>query len=69
MELEAEEAHARVAAPGEGLRGAIAVSVLENSELAIIPGLYGVWMLFTGFGFAFLTKEGSLTPDPVVAPR
>ncbi|MEM9745222.1 MAG: hypothetical protein AAF945_00910 [Actinomycetota bacterium] len=23
--------------------------MLGNSELAIIPGLYGVWMLFTGF--------------------
>lgn len=36
----------------------IAVSVLGNSELAIIPGLYGVWMLFTGFAFAYLTRSG-----------
>lgn len=35
----------------------IAVSVLGNSELAIIPGLYGVWMLFTGFAFAYFTRE------------
>lgn len=35
----------------------IAVSVLGNSELAIIPGLYGVWMLFTGFAFAYLTRD------------
>lgn len=34
----------------------IAVSVLGNSELAIIPGLYGVWMLFTGFAFAYFTR-------------
>ncbi|MEM8746645.1 MAG: bile acid:sodium symporter family protein [Actinomycetota bacterium] len=35
----------------------IATSVLGNSELAIIPGLYGVWMLFTGFAFAFALKS------------
>lgn len=35
----------------------VATSVLGNSELAIIPGLYGVWMLFTGFGFAFGMKR------------
>ncbi|MFT7601113.1 MAG: BASS family bile acid:Na+ symporter [Acidimicrobiales bacterium] len=41
----------------------IAVSVLGNSELAIIPGLYGVWMLFTGFAFAYLT-QGAEQTDP-----
>ncbi len=35
----------------------IATSVLGNSEMAIIPGLYGVWMLFTGFAFAFALKD------------
>jgi len=35
----------------------IATSVLNDSELAIIPGLYGVWMLFTGFAFAWFMKR------------
>lgn len=30
----------------------IAISVLDDGDLAIIPGLYGVWMLATGFLFA-----------------
>lgn len=30
----------------------IAISVLGREDMAIIPGLYGVWMLATGFGFA-----------------
>jgi BASS family bile acid:Na+ symporter len=30
----------------------IAISVLDDGQLAIIPGLYGVWMLATGFAFA-----------------
>ncbi len=36
----------------------IALSIMESSEMAIIPGLYGVWMLLTGFGFAFLMTRG-----------
>ncbi|MEE8601960.1 bile acid:sodium symporter family protein [Euzebya tangerina] len=35
----------------------IALSVLDSAEIAIIPGLYGVWMLVTGFAFAFLTNR------------
>lgn len=45
----------------------IAVSVLGNSELAIIPGLYGVWMLFTGFAFAYFTGGGDAVPADGVA--
>lgn len=30
----------------------IAISVLSDGDLAIIPALYGVWMLFTGFSLA-----------------
>ncbi len=33
---------------------AIAISVFDSEDLALVPGLYGLWMLFTGFGFAFL---------------
>ena len=31
----------------------IALTILANNEMAIIPGLYGIWMLATGFAFAF----------------
>jgi len=31
----------------------IALTIFDSTELAIVPGLYGIWMLFTGFAFAF----------------
>lgn len=31
----------------------IALIVLGSNDMAIIPGLYGIWMLVTGFAFAF----------------
>lgn len=30
----------------------IAISVLDDADLSVIPALYGVWMLLTGFAFA-----------------
>lgn len=30
----------------------IAISVLGNNEMAVIPGLYSIWMLITGFALA-----------------
>lgn len=36
----------------------IALSVLNSSAMAIVPGLYGVWMLATGFAFAFYMMRG-----------
>ena len=36
---------------------AIALSVFDSDELAIVPGLYGLWMLFTGFAFAFFMRS------------
>lgn len=36
---------------------AVALSVFDNDDLALVPGLYGLWMLFTGFGFAFLARR------------
>ena len=38
---------------------AVALSVFDNDDLALVPGLYGLWMLFTGFGFAFLAGRGA----------
>lgn len=44
---------------------AIAISVLGDPQLAIIPGLYGVWMLATGFAFAiWLARRQDTTERP-----
>lgn len=31
----------------------VAISILGNNDMAVIPGLYAIWMLITGFAFAF----------------
>lgn len=31
----------------------VAISILGNNDMAVIPGLYAIWMLATGFAFAF----------------
>lgn len=31
----------------------VAMTLLHNSEMAIIPGLYAIWMFITGFALAF----------------
>lgn len=31
----------------------VAMTILGSSEMAVIPGLYAIWMLMTGFAFAF----------------
>lgn len=36
----------------------VAVSVLDNDDLAIVPALYGLWMLITGFPFALGLMRG-----------
>ncbi|MEM7344847.1 MAG: bile acid:sodium symporter family protein [Chloroflexota bacterium] len=36
----------------------IAFTVFNSGEMAIIPGLYGLWMLVTGFIFAFYLTRG-----------
>jgi BASS family bile acid:Na+ symporter len=36
----------------------IALTILNNNELAIIPGLYSIWMLITGFGLAYFLARG-----------
>lgn len=38
----------------------IALTILANNEMAIIPGLYGIWMLATGFAFAFYFNRGTV---------
>lgn len=40
----------------------VALTLLDDGDLAVIPALYGVWMLLTGFGFAlFLARTGGAT--------
>lgn len=46
---------------------AIALSVFNSDELALVPGLYGLWMLFTGFGFAYVMKSRNSTDTNVFA--
>ncbi len=31
----------------------VAMTILGSSEMAVIPGLYAIWMLMSGFAFAF----------------
>lgn len=31
----------------------VAITLLNNNEMAVIPGLYAIWMYVTGFGLAF----------------
>ncbi|MEM9777645.1 MAG: bile acid:sodium symporter family protein [Chloroflexota bacterium] len=38
----------------------IALSILASNDMAIIPGLYGIWMLATGFAFAFYFNRGAV---------
>lgn len=45
----------------------IAISVLDDGDLAIIPALYGVWMLFTGFAFALWLRDRTATPEHATA--
>lgn len=46
---------------------AIALSILDSAEMAIVPGLYGVWMLVTGFAFALWLRPAAEV-DPPAAP-
>ncbi|MEW6085182.1 MAG: bile acid:sodium symporter family protein [Chloroflexota bacterium] len=37
----------------------VALTLLNNNEMAIIPGLYAIWMYVTGFALAFLMTRRS----------
>jgi bile acid:Na+ symporter, BASS family len=40
----------------------VAITLLNNNDMAVIPGLYAIWMYVTGFGLAYwMTRR---TPDP-----
>ena len=43
----------------------VAMTLLNNNEMAIIPGLYAIWMYVTGFALAFWMARRS--PNPTAA--
>jgi BASS family bile acid:Na+ symporter len=45
----------------------VAMTLLNNNEMAIIPGLYAIWMYVTGFALAFWMTRRSATADAVPA--
>lgn len=46
----------------------VALTILGSSEMAVIPGLYAIWMLVTGFGFAFwLTRSSARSVEKAIA--
>ncbi|HJX81842.1 MAG TPA: hypothetical protein VJ248_07410, partial [Candidatus Udaeobacter sp.] len=44
----------------------VAITLLNNNDMAIIPGLYAIWMYVTGFALAFLMARR--TASTVAAP-
>ena len=44
----------------------VAITLLNNNDMAIIPGLYAIWMYVTGFALAFLMARR--TTSAVAAP-
>jgi BASS family bile acid:Na+ symporter len=46
----------------------VALTILGNNEMAVIPGLYAIWMLMTGFAFAFwMARSTANTLERAVA--
>ncbi|WP_420627635.1 bile acid:sodium symporter family protein [Candidatus Leptofilum sp.] len=43
----------------------VALSIFGSGDMAIIPGLYGMWMLLTGFAFAFWMTHNRTEPSAV----
>lgn len=37
----------------------VALTILNNNEMAVVPGLYAIWMYVTGFALAFWLARGS----------
>jgi bile acid:Na+ symporter, BASS family len=42
----------------------VALTILGSNEMAIVPGLYGIWMMITGFALAFWLTSGAKQPLP-----
>ena len=45
----------------------VAITLLNNNEMAVIPGLYAIWMYVTGFALAFWMARRSPSLDAAAA--
>ncbi|MCW5732937.1 MAG: bile acid:sodium symporter family protein [Enhydrobacter sp.] len=45
----------------------VALTLLNNNEMAIIPGLYAIWMYVTGFALAYIMARRKPDMEPVPA--
>jgi BASS family bile acid:Na+ symporter len=46
----------------------VALTLLNNNDMAIIPGLYAIWMYVTGFALAFwMSRRGETSTQSVTA--
>ncbi|MDQ2693095.1 MAG: bile acid:sodium symporter family protein [Chloroflexota bacterium] len=45
----------------------VAITLLNNNEMAVIPGLYAIWMYVTGFALAFWMARRSPKMEPATA--
>jgi BASS family bile acid:Na+ symporter len=45
----------------------VALTILNNNEMAVIPGLYAIWMYVTGFALAYWLTRRKLSADAVTA--
>lgn len=46
----------------------VALTLLNNNDMAIIPGLYAIWMYVTGFGLAYFMARRNPAPTAENAP-
>jgi BASS family bile acid:Na+ symporter len=42
----------------------VALTILNNNEMAVIPGLYAIWMYVTGFALAYMMARRAPAPEP-----
>ncbi len=45
----------------------VALTLLNNNDMAIIPGLYAIWMYVTGFALAYIMARRAPVPEPAKA--
>ncbi|MBL8098431.1 MAG: bile acid:sodium symporter family protein [Anaerolineales bacterium] len=45
----------------------VALTILNNNEMAVIPGLYAIWMYVTGFALAYWLTRRKTNADAVTA--
>jgi len=45
----------------------VALTLLNNNDMAIIPGLYAIWMYVTGFALAYIMARRSKALEPAKA--